>query len=539
MVPGGREGFGEEEPEVQGRLPFSRSHSHIAVAAAACSSNSSPQLLLYDSSALPTIHGSGGWEAQPQSRSEMVGWGRGWLGNQERHEEESQSQSQSHSTTSNNHHRHNRKISTDLMEASPVHTNTKTNTTNNLEDEDEEEDAIIRQNMEDSDDKAILSLGTGTSSSTSISTASASIEKEHMFDKVVTPSDVGKLNRLVIPKQHAEKYFPLDSSTNEKGLLLNFEDRSGKPWRFRYSYWNSSQSYVMTKGWSRFVKEKKLDAGDIVSFQRGVGEASKDRLFIDWRRRPDAPDHHQSSSLIPTLSLPYHQHLSNFQRSVPWSPLFLRHQPQIAAAPMSLPTLRDHSHLQQLNMNNNANNYYCFHHRHHHSSSTNSGSGYTYNVVNPYSAAGNSFYYSSSTAPAPPQQLVQQLQQQLQQHMSGSVADQDDPSEPNVLESVPVVHGEVAAKRLRLFGVNMECPVPDSDEYPLRLMSTSTPSIIHHHTLASSSQYDHHHSHYFPPPHSPSSSLQLRLYNAAPLPTSLPDFLDKGKGSSDSTSGYP
>lgn len=92
-----------------------------------------------------------------------------------------------------------------------------------------------------------------------------------MFDKVVTPSDVGKLNRLVIPKQHAEKYFPLDSSTNDKGLLLNFEDRNGKPWRFRYSYWNSSQSYVMTKGWSRFVKEKKLDAGDIVSLPTGFG----------------------------------------------------------------------------------------------------------------------------------------------------------------------------------------------------------------------------------------------------------------------------
>nr|POE94879.1 b3 domain-containing protein [Quercus suber] len=104
------------------------------------------------------------------------------------------------------------------------------------------------------------------------STHHESIEKEHMFDKVVTPSDVGKLNRLVIPKQHAEKHFPLDS-TNEKGLLLSFEDRNGKPWRFRYSYWNSSQSYVMTKGWSRFVKEKKLDAGDIVSFERGVGES--------------------------------------------------------------------------------------------------------------------------------------------------------------------------------------------------------------------------------------------------------------------------
>ncbi|KAJ0246457.1 B3 DNA binding domain-containing protein [Hirschfeldia incana] len=119
----------------------------------------------------------------------------------------------------------------------------------------------------------------------------SSMEREHMFDKVVTPSDVGKLNRLVIPKQHAERYFPLDnSSTNNKGLLLDFEDRTGNSWRFRYSYWNSSQSYVMTKGWSRFVKDKKLDAGDIVSFQRDP--CNKDKLFIDWRRRPKIPDHH-------------------------------------------------------------------------------------------------------------------------------------------------------------------------------------------------------------------------------------------------------
>jgi hypothetical protein len=121
------------------------------------------------------------------------------------------------------------------------------------------------------------------------------VDNEHMFDKVVTPSDVGKLNRLVIPKQHAEKYFPLDAAANEKGLLLSFEDRTGKPWRFRYSYWNSSQSYVMTKGWSRFVKEKRLDAGDTVSFGRGVGEHARGRLFIDWRRRPGppAPYHHR------------------------------------------------------------------------------------------------------------------------------------------------------------------------------------------------------------------------------------------------------
>ncbi|CAN6290873.1 unnamed protein product [Urochloa humidicola] len=141
----------------------------------------------------------------------------------------------------------------------------------------------------------------------------AAVEKEHMFDKVVTPSDVGKLNRLVIPKQHAEKYFPLDAAANEKGLLLSFEDRTGKPWRFRYSYWNSSQSYVMTKGWSRFVKEKRLDAGDTVSFGRGVGEAARGRLFIDWRRRPDPPAavhyHRLPLPSIPYAPWPPHLHL--------------------------------------------------------------------------------------------------------------------------------------------------------------------------------------------------------------------------------------
>ncbi|KAI4300524.1 hypothetical protein L6164_033893 [Bauhinia variegata] len=120
-------------------------------------------------------------------------------------------------------------------------------------------------------------------------------EKEPMFEKPLTPSDVGKLNRLVIPKQHAEKYFPLGAagdSGESRGLLLSFEDESGKCWRFRYSYWNSSQSYVLTKGWSRYVKEKRLDAGDIVLFERH--RLDSQRLFINWRRRQQsatAPAH--------------------------------------------------------------------------------------------------------------------------------------------------------------------------------------------------------------------------------------------------------
>uniref|UniRef100_A0ACD5TNL9 Uncharacterized protein n=1 Tax=Avena sativa TaxID=4498 RepID=A0ACD5TNL9_AVESA len=137
--------------------------------------------------------------------------------------------------------------------------------------------------------------------------ASSALEKEHMFEKVVTPSDVGKLNRLVIPKQHAERYFPLDGTATAaaeangsgKGMVLTFEDRAGKTWRFRYSYWNSSQSYVMTKGWSRFVKEKRLGAGDTVLFGRGLVSEGR-RLFIDFRRRRPAfvfPPSATSSSL--------------------------------------------------------------------------------------------------------------------------------------------------------------------------------------------------------------------------------------------------
>ncbi|GAB4828907.1 regulator of (H+)-ATPase in vacuolar membrane [Ancistrocladus abbreviatus] len=111
--------------------------------------------------------------------------------------------------------------------------------------------------------------------------------REQLFEKAVTPSDVGKLNRLVIPKQHAEKHFPLQgtsgSDSSSRGVLLNFEDENDKVWRFRYSYWNSSQSYVLTKGWSRFVKEKNLKAGDVVSFQRSTGPDKQ--LYIDWRRK--------------------------------------------------------------------------------------------------------------------------------------------------------------------------------------------------------------------------------------------------------------
>ncbi|KAM7280722.1 hypothetical protein ACFE04_007856 [Oxalis oulophora] len=311
--------------------------------------------------------------------------------------------------------------------------------------------------------------------------ATVSVEKEHMFDKVVTPSDVGKLNRLVIPKQHAERYFPLDSSTNEKGLLLNFEDRNAKLWRFRYSYWNSSQSYVMTKGWSRFVKEKKLEAGDIVSFQRGVGDLGKDRLFIDWRRRPEP---HELS-----FAIPHHHHRG--LAAVPWNLMRVPPPPPV--------------HLNTTNFMGRG------------SYSYNQGLGF--NHYNNYSM--DPMYYLRSQ---------QQQQQQQQHHHHQREIGMLDWQQPMVFESVPVVQGKVTAKRLRLFGVNMECPI-DEDEtssdviLSSNVISPSSSSTLHYHHEPTPTP-DYHSS------NNPSSSnyqLQLRLFNGTPM--QMQPSSSKGKSS--------
>ncbi|KAG0512360.1 hypothetical protein BDA96_10G006600 [Sorghum bicolor] len=127
---------------------------------------------------------------------------------------------------------------------------------------------------------------TAAGSNYSHSSDSGSGRREHMFEKVVTQSDVGKLNRLVVPKQFAERHLPLrGAAARSRGTVLCFHDaRSGgtspAAWRFRYSYWSSSQSYVMTKGWNRYVRDKRLVAGDTVTFCRDGA-----RLFIDCRHR--------------------------------------------------------------------------------------------------------------------------------------------------------------------------------------------------------------------------------------------------------------
>lgn len=111
-----------------------------------------------------------------------------------------------------------------------------------------------------------------------------------LFQKELTPSDVGKLNRLVIPKRYAVKHFPNVPDPSEfdervEEVQLEFYDRGMSLWKFRYCYWKSSQSFVFTRGWNRFVKEKGLRANDTIGFymyeSRDVRRLGHSFLVID------------------------------------------------------------------------------------------------------------------------------------------------------------------------------------------------------------------------------------------------------------------
>lgn len=101
---------------------------------------------------------------------------------------------------------------------------------------------------------------------------------KQLFQKELTPSDVGKLNRLVIPKKYAVKYFPRIEEAVDNDVELAFFDPTMRSWKFRYCYWKSSQSFVFTRGWNRFVKEKRLRENDTVAFY--LGECREGEIVV-------------------------------------------------------------------------------------------------------------------------------------------------------------------------------------------------------------------------------------------------------------------
>lgn len=108
-------------------------------------------------------------------------------------------------------------------------------------------------------------------------------DKVDLFEKCLTASDVGSSNLLVVtPKEDVQTNFISHTIIGPENYL-RLEDEEGKTWLFGVSY--LSRSFVLTKCWRSFVKEKQLDAGDFVFFQRHLTD--RRGLFIGCRRREE------------------------------------------------------------------------------------------------------------------------------------------------------------------------------------------------------------------------------------------------------------
>ncbi|KAJ8432440.1 hypothetical protein Cgig2_027737 [Carnegiea gigantea] len=87
---------------------------------------------------------------------------------------------------------------------------------------------------------------------------------QELFRKELTPSDVDSKG-----EHNMDWNFALGQNTGDQDgddIELIFYDKSMRSWKFRYCYWKSSESYVFTRGWNKFVRDKDLKAKDIVTF---------------------------------------------------------------------------------------------------------------------------------------------------------------------------------------------------------------------------------------------------------------------------------
>lgn len=111
--------------------------------------------------------------------------------------------------------------------------------------------------------------------------------REDLFEICLTTIDVSNVDRLAVKaNKDAGEYFLLATVVAGTDSLLRFEDEEGKTWLFGFSYLNVSQCYEFTQGWSSYVEEKQLKAGDFVSFQRDRKDSSK--LFIGFRKSDES-----------------------------------------------------------------------------------------------------------------------------------------------------------------------------------------------------------------------------------------------------------
>lgn len=93
--------------------------------------------------------------------------------------------------------------------------------------------------------------------------------KPASFAKTLTQSDANNGGGFSVPRYCAETIFPrLDYSAEPPVQTILAKDVHGETWKFRHIYRGTPRRHLLTTGWSNFVNQKKLVAGDSIVFLR-------------------------------------------------------------------------------------------------------------------------------------------------------------------------------------------------------------------------------------------------------------------------------
>ncbi|XP_076895777.1 auxin response factor 16-like [Bidens hawaiensis] len=94
-------------------------------------------------------------------------------------------------------------------------------------------------------------------------------DKSASFAKTLTQSDANNGGGFSVPRYCAETIFPRLDYTQEPPVQnVLAKDVHGKLWKFRHIYRGTPRRHLLTTGWSNFVNQKKLVAGDSIVFLR-------------------------------------------------------------------------------------------------------------------------------------------------------------------------------------------------------------------------------------------------------------------------------
>uniref|UniRef100_A0A7N0R9B1 Auxin response factor n=1 Tax=Kalanchoe fedtschenkoi TaxID=63787 RepID=A0A7N0R9B1_KALFE len=145
---------------------------------------------------------------------------------------------------------------------------------------------------------------------------SEGLEKPASFAKTLTQSDANNGGGFSVPRYCAETIFPrLDYSADPPVQTILAKDVHGEIWKFRHIYRGTPRRHLLTTGWSTFVSQKKLVAGDSIVFLRA--ECGDLCVGIRRAKRGIFGESESASGWNPAggnCSMPYGGLLSSFLR---------------------------------------------------------------------------------------------------------------------------------------------------------------------------------------------------------------------------------